>query len=137
MMHRKSGRLLPAVVVRLLVAFVLLATASPLRAATATWDPPVGSDVAGYVLLYGTQSHVYSTTMDVGNVTAAEVSLTPGRRYYFAVQAYNSAGQLSQVSAEAIFDAPADTAPPTITSLTPTSGPVGTSSKNSPFFPIP
>ena len=36
------------------------------------WDPSPGSNIAGYRLSYGTTSHQYTTTIDVGNVTAFE-----------------------------------------------------------------
>src|SRR5947209_1310473 len=113
---------------RILILFVivfLLGTASTLRAATVTamWDPNTESDLAGYKLSYGLQSGVYTTTIDVGNVTSWPLTLTDGLRYYFAVQAYNTSGAISPFSAE-VF---ADIGPPTIASLSPTSGPVGTS----------
>src|SRR5206468_38263 len=65
-----------------------------------------------------------STVIDVGNVTTWVVpNLTPGQRYFFAVQAYNTSSLLSGYSTEVIFDVPAA---PTITSLSPTTGPVAT-----------
>jgi IPT/TIG domain-containing protein len=104
---------------------VLLGTASTLHAATAiaSWDPNPEPNIAGYKLSYGTQSGVYTTVIDVGNVTSRSVTLTSGQRYFFAVQAYNASSLLSAYSAEVIYDVPF---PPSITSLTPTSGPVGT-----------
>src|SRR5438445_26476 len=108
----------------LCVIVFLLGTASTLRAATVTamWDPNTESDLAGYKLSYGLQSGVYTTTIDVGNVTSWPLTLTDGLRYYFAVQAYNTSGAISPFSAE-VF---ADIGPPTIASLSPTSGAVGT-----------
>src|SRR5262249_37445732 len=53
-------------------------------------------------------------------------NLTPGIRYFFVVQAYNTSGLTSPNSAEVFYDVPASSGP-TITSLTPASGPVGTS----------
>src|SRR5437868_4599275 len=71
-----------------LLALLLLAWAATASAATvtATWDPNPESGIAGYVLSYGTQSGVYTTTVDVGNVTSWPLSLSPGQ-YYFAVRA--------------------------------------------------
>ena len=110
-----------------LIAIVLLLLApSTLQAATATatWNANPEPDIAGYKLSYGTQSGTYTTVLDVGNVTSRLVQpLTAGQRYYFAVQAYNTSGALSPYSAEIVYDVPA---PPTLTSLSPTSGPVGT-----------
>ena len=108
------------------VVFVLIGMASTLQAATvtATWNPNPESNIAGYKLSYGTQSGVYTTVVDVGNVTSWPVTLAGPQRYYFAVQAYNTSNLLSPYSAEIFFDAPAA---PALTSLSPTSGPVGTS----------
>jgi IPT/TIG domain-containing protein len=110
-----------------LVIAALLGTVSTLHAATATasWNPNPEADIAGYKLSYGTQSGVYTTVIDVGNVTGWSVTLTAGQRYFFAVQAYNTSSLLSAYSAEAIDDVPA-VSPPSIASLTPTSGPSGT-----------
>ena len=74
---------------------------------TVSWDAPE-PNIAGYKLSYGTQSHSYTTTVDVGNVTTSQITtLLPGTRYYFAVQAYNTSGLLSPYSTEVWFDAPA------------------------------
>src|SRR5258708_575394 len=59
---------------RMVLAFVvvLLGAVSTAQAAsvTALWNPNPETDISGYKLLYGTQSGTYSTTIDVGNVTA-------------------------------------------------------------------
>ncbi len=96
----------------LLVIALLLGSASALRAATvtATWNANPESDIAGYKLSYGTQTGVYTTTVDVGNVTSRALTLTNGQRYYFAVQAYNTSAMTSAYSAEVFFDVPASTA---------------------------
>src|SRR5437016_9736375 len=96
---------LPVRILLLLVIALLLGTASTLHAATATatWDPNPEPDLAGYKLSYGTQSGVYTTVIDVGNVTTwAITSLTAGQRYFFAVQAYNTSSSLSPYSTEVI-----------------------------------
>ena len=94
-----------------------------LRAATvtATWNANSEADLAGYRLSYGTQTGVYTTTVDVGNVTSGPLTLTGGQRYYFAVRAYNTSAMPSAYSAEVFFDVPSTPAA-TITSLNPTSG---------------
>jgi len=103
---------------------IVVANASVLYAATATlmWDPNADTSIAGYRLSYGTQSGVYTTVVDVGNVSSKAVTVTSGVRYYFVVQAYTTSGVISGYSNEAIFDAAA----PTITWLSPLSGPAGT-----------
>ena len=108
-----------------LVVAGLLGTASALQAATVQWNPNPESDIAGYKLSYGTQTGVYTTSIDTGNVTTWNVTLTPGTRYFFVLQAYNTGGLYSAYSAEVIYDAPP--APTlTLTSLSPSSGPVAT-----------
>ena len=96
-----------------LVITLLLGSASALRAATVTaaWNANTESDIGGYQLFYGTQTGVYTTTVDVGNVTSRAVALTDGQRYYFAVKAYNTSSMTSAYSAEVFFDVPASTAP--------------------------
>jgi len=111
---------------RVLCVFVvagLLGTASALQAATVQWNPNPESDIAGYKLSYGTQTGVYTTSIDTGNVTTWNVTLTPGTRYFFVLQAYNTGGLYSPYSAEVVYDAPPA---PTLTSLSPSSGPVAT-----------
>ncbi len=94
-------------VLRLAVVLALVAgAASVVDAATASWDPNSEPDVAGYKLSYGTESGVHTTTIDVGNVTSYQFNPAPGKRYYVVVQAYNTAGGLSDKSAEAIIDIP-------------------------------
>jgi hypothetical protein len=109
-----------------LVLAVLLGSTSVVQAATATWNPNPELDIAGYILSYGTQPGVHTTSVDVGNVTTWQVTtLTPGQIYYFVVQAYNTSALVSSPSAEVVFTAPL-AGPPSLTSLTPTSGAAGT-----------
>jgi hypothetical protein len=107
--------------VRLLCLFVvalLLGSASVLHASnvTAQWDPDPQPDLAGYKLYYGTQSGNYSTIVDVGNVTTWSGTLSGPQRNYFAVQAYDTAGLGSALSAEVFFDVPGNSVAPTIIS---------------------
>src|SRR6266576_1698458 len=83
-----GGRWRARVIVPLLMLVWFLSAVS-LQAATvtATWNANSETDIAGYKLSYGTQSGTYTTTIDVGNVTSASVTLNPGQ-YFFAVQAY-------------------------------------------------
>jgi len=79
----------------------------PARAATSltlAWDPSGASGIRGYRLHYGTSSHGYSQTIDLGNTTTTTVSnLLPGQTYYFAVTDYNTAGVESVDSNEVSF----------------------------------
>src|SRR5579864_547686 len=66
---------------------------------TAAWNP--SPEATGYKLSWGTQSGVYSNTVDVGNQTSWQVTgLACKTAFYFVVRAYNSAGT-SAPSAEA------------------------------------
>ena len=62
--------------------------------ATLTWNAVTGATVSGYKVYVGEVPSQYTRTINVGNVTSSTVnSLTVGRMYYFAVTAYNSAGE--------------------------------------------
>jgi hypothetical protein len=100
---------------------VLLVIASRVQAATviAQWDANPESDVAGYVLSYGTQSGAYTTTVDVGEVTSFSFSLTAGQTYFLAVQAYDTVGSISGYSQEIVYNVPSGTVLPPVGSLTP------------------
>lgn len=61
-------------------------------------DTPL-TDLARYRLHYGTSRGVYTTTIDVGNVTNYTVTnLAVGHTYYFAVSAVNVFGDESPLS---------------------------------------
>ncbi len=107
----------------LLLAWAVPAFAAPITV-TASWDANSEPNIAGYKLSYGTQTGVYTTTLDVGNVTSWPLSLNPGQ-YYFAVQAYDTNAQTSSYSVEVPFLLTSGSAP-VIANLTPTSGPAGT-----------
>jgi hypothetical protein len=68
------------------------------------WDANTESDLAGYVVHYGTASRSYTNSSDVGLVTTTTVSnLLEGVTYYFAVTAYNTSGLESEYSNEVSF----------------------------------
>ena len=99
----------------LLLAIGALVLPLSLSAQTTTvaWDPNPEPDIAGYMVGYGTQPGQYTQTADAGRRTSWTLSgLVAGRRYYFAVRAYNAGGLWSAWSAEvsAVVGAPmADT----------------------------
>src|SRR5258705_412293 len=83
------------------VMLLLCVRAAEAGSLTLAWDPNTESNLAGYVLLYGTQPGVYTTPIDVGNRTSFQVdNLTVGRRYYFSAQAYNTFGSRSPLAVE-------------------------------------
>lgn len=64
------------------------------KSATATWNAVTSTPITGYKVYVGEAPGQYSRTVTVGTVTSATVnSLTVGKTYYFAVSAYNSAGE--------------------------------------------
>lgn len=59
-----------------------------------TWNAVTGTPISGYKVHVGEAPRQYSRTITVGTGTSSTVnSLTVGRMYYFAVTAYNSAGE--------------------------------------------
>jgi Fibronectin type III domain len=90
----------------LVLALLTVPGAGLLRTAHAAtvmldWESNRESDLAGYVVLYGPESGRLSNSVDIGNHTSYQVTnLEVGRTYYFAVQAYNTAGAVSAPSAE-------------------------------------
>jgi hypothetical protein len=77
------------------------ATRADAGSLTLAWDPNSESDLAGYILWYGTQPGTYTASVDVGNQTSYRVAnLNDGATYYFAVQAYDGRGMASTRSSE-------------------------------------
>lgn len=69
--------------------------------ATLSWNANADADLAGYKIYMGTGSGMYGTPIVVGNVTSyAMNNLQIGRTYYFAITAYDTAGNESLYSAE-------------------------------------
>jgi hypothetical protein len=84
--------------------FGFLLPAQAATSLTLAWDPSGASGIRGYRLHYGTASHSYSQTNDLGNTTTTTVSnLLPGQTYYFVVTDYNTAGVESIDSNEVSF----------------------------------
>jgi hypothetical protein len=77
-----------------LVAAMLLWGGAAHAATTLTlaWDPSP-EPVTGYVVYWGTQSGIFTQSMDVGKTTTATITPTiPNVSYFFVVKAYNAAG---------------------------------------------
>ena len=102
---------IPHTRLRLQLACSLLALALPALMAeevSLSWNPNPESNIEGYILHYGTVSGDLSEYRDVGKVTRATLdSLSSSTTYYFAVQAYNSSGLFSELSAEISHTTPA------------------------------
>ncbi len=95
----------------LIVGLALPASAEQVQL---TWDPNSESDLAGYVVLTGTSSRVYTQSLEVGpgSPTATVAGLAAGATYYFAVRAFNSAGLQSGWSNEVVVTMPGTTPGP-------------------------
>ena len=71
---------------------------------TVSWTAVPDSSVLGYKLYWGTVSHQYDSTVDVGSTVSYTVSgLRQGTTYFFAVSAYNAGGE-GALSAEVSSD---------------------------------
>jgi fibronectin type III domain protein/HYDIN/CFA65/VesB family protein len=114
---------LRAVTARLLLIFALLAASTRSADAgslTLAWDANIESDIAGYIVYYGTTSGSYTSSVDVGNVTSYMMtSLADGQRYYFALKAYNTNGLRSPYSTEVAGTVPTAGAPASLTTPIP------------------
>jgi hypothetical protein len=110
----------------LAITALAVLTASTVSAQTLTWNANTEANLAGYRVEYGTVSGSPSTTVDVGRVTSRQFTgLQAGATYYFRVVAYNTSGQSSTPSAQVSHTVPGtpSTPAPTLTSVSPTSGP--------------
>ena len=89
----------------ILVAIVLPALhAAGQSSVQLAWDANLETDIAGYRIHIGTSIGVFTVVQDVGNTTSQVVSnLAPSTTYHFAVQAYNTLGQSSDLSGEVVF----------------------------------
>ena len=107
---------------------LLLAVALPAMAASTRlhWDPNTEADLAGYVLVYGTASGVYTQSVSLApTATTHEVTGLQGGTYFFAIRAFNTAGLQSGYSNEVkVVVTGASQGSSTITSFSPASGPV-------------
>ena len=75
------------------VVACLLGTASALQAATVQWNPIPNRTSPATSFSYGTQTGVYTTSVDAGNVTTWNLTLTPGCSILqSSIQAYNTGG---------------------------------------------
>jgi hypothetical protein len=80
------------------------------------WNPSVDSNIAGYKIYYGLASHVYTSSVDVGNSTNATITLLSGNiTNYFAATTYDIGGVESGFSNEIEVTVP----PTTAATLTP------------------
>ena len=102
--RKKSLGAIQAILCFFLVAvFVSMGNAAEVTQITLAWDPSDDPNVAGYNVYWRTTGRTYRKPIGtVGNVPNPEFSLTLsyGRRYYFAVTAYDTYGNESSPSNE-------------------------------------
>ena len=100
--------------------FALLINHSAFAAqANFSWLPNNASDgTVGYVLHYGTSSHVYTKSIDVGSpapvggrIYANASQLVPEQTYFFTVTAYNAKAAESAYSNEVACTTPSEVVP--------------------------
>lgn|GEM_PF-1236688 len=73
-----------------------------------SWVESSESNVAGYLVYYGTASHKYTSDVNAGTFTSVAIDgLTAGVTYYFAVTAYDNSGNQSAYSQEVQVTIPA------------------------------
>ena len=65
------------------------------------WDANTETDLAGYVLAYGSAPGTYTTSVTLApSAVTHEFTNLPNGTYYFAVRAFNAANQFSSYSNE-------------------------------------
>ena len=80
---------------------LLYAALLPLGAIVISWDPNTEPDLKGYKIYYGTSPGGYTQIIDVGKKSKYIIrNLQEGIPYYFAVTAYDTAGNESGFSNE-------------------------------------
>src|SRR6185503_8635047 len=88
---------------------IILGHVRLLEAASLTlqWDHSTDSNVAGYVISYGTQSGNYPAKLDVGYVTSAILTgLVNGTTYYVIMQSYDGSHLLGPSTTEVAGQTP-------------------------------
>jgi hypothetical protein len=117
----------------LISLLILTVAASQAGSVQLSWTAPTTNadgtpltDLAGYMVYYGTASQMYTTTVDVGLTTSAVLSgLAEGTTYYFTATAYDTSANESARSKEVSYLVPVasgDTTPPTVTLTQPADG---------------
>ncbi|MCG3113116.1 MAG: DNRLRE domain-containing protein [Candidatus Manganitrophus sp. SB1] len=68
--------------------------------ATLTWNTNTEADLAGYRVYFGTASRTYGPSINVGKATSYTLTGLANRTHFFAVTAYDTAGNESAFSVE-------------------------------------
>lgn len=82
----------------------------PTSSVTLTWYPSPSPDVTGYNVYSGSASGIYTNKISVGNTTSVTLSnMIAGNTYYFSATCYDTNGEESALSNEAVYTMPPDT----------------------------
>ncbi len=101
---RPWRRVLAGIVWVLALLFVFCSFATGQDALTVAWDANSEPDIEGYIVYLGTSTGQYMISQDVGTETSHQFTgLSATEVYYCAVQAYNTSGLASELSAEIVF----------------------------------
>jgi hypothetical protein len=85
-----------------LVVFLLVGASVEAGTINLAWNPSTDPTLGGYYLLSGTQSGVYTNSINVGKVTSGQITVADGQTYYLAVEAYDTSGLTSAPSNEVV-----------------------------------
>jgi len=119
---RRSHRSIVLLASFLCIVPVLLLQADYIYGASIkiAWNANQESDLDGYRVYYGTAAGNYGTPIDVGEITAYEITgLNTGTRYYIALSAYDTSDNESAKSVEILGVAEAAATTTSITSTQP------------------
>ena len=88
----------------MILSLYFIMCSSQVFSARIQWKPVPEEDLKGYLIYCGTQSGIYSDTVDVGNIVEYEMTaLDTGITYFFTIKAYDTWGNLSHPSPELDF----------------------------------
>lgn len=106
------------------LAFLLLIPAiSQAADVSLAWDASTSPNIAGYRVYVGTASRTYTAPITIGNQTTYTVTALGPGTFYFAVTAFNTAGNESDFSNEVSTTIATGTTPPNL--HVPTIPPIG------------
>jgi hypothetical protein len=84
--------------------------APPTDSVTLSWFPSPSPDITGYNVYSGGVSGIYTNKISLGNTTSVILSnMVAGSTYYFSATCYNTNGEESALSNEAVYTMPPDT----------------------------
>jgi hypothetical protein len=74
---------------------------------TVEWDANTEPNISGYRVYYGSESGIYDSIVDVGNITNYTIiGLEPGDTYFITATAYDTDGNESDFATELPYTVP-------------------------------